>query len=593
MRGVCLAAALGAAVTLARAAEPLPESRAIAPGAFAPTWESLLAGYRCPEWFRDAKLGIWAHWGPQCVPEEGDWYARNMYLDGHVQHAAHQAKYGHPSEFGFMEICRRWSADRWEPEKLMDLFVAAGARYFVAMANHEDNFDAYDSRYQDWNSIRVGPRRDIVGIWANVARARGLRFGVSNHSSHAWHWFQTAYGYDAEGPMAGVRYDAHRLKPADGRGRWWEGLDPADLYGRPNIVMPDGLATAKAVREWHAANTLPWTEEPPPNDPEFVDKWFFRLQDLIDKYRPDFLYLDNTELPLGQAGLDIAAHFYNANARWHGGVHEAVLTAKGIRPERRGALVQDFERSIGGGGIQPLPFETGTCIGQWHYKKDLEYKSVRQVVQMFVDVVSKNGTLLLSIPQRGDGSIDEREVAFLEEFAAWTRVNGEGIFASRPWKVFGEGPTEVPRGRAGDGVLPYTSQDLRFTTKEGHLYVFVMTVPDGPVAVRALGRAAEFAELVADVCVVGSPEKVAWRQETEALVIERPASFPAEHVVAFRITLAPAEVAAGTAAARERFRAGGRVDAGPPNLRSRQIAERGSRAPVWLAAERRSFASRR
>jgi len=531
-------ATLLALLTLsARAAEPLPATRTLAPGPFQPTWESLTAGYRCPDWFRDAKLGIWAHWGAQCVPEEGDWYARNLYVQGNRQNLAHVAKYGHPSEFGFMEIYHLWKAERWEPEKLMQLYVAAGAKYFVAMANHEDNFDAYASRYHDWNSTRVGPKRDLIGDWARAARAAGLRFGVSNHSSHAWHWFQPAYGYDPEGPKAGVRYDAYRLTKADGVGQWWEGLDPRDLYGKPraDMVIPDGITSIAEARKWHDKHNLPWTEESPPGDPEFSDRWFFRLQDLVDRYQPDFLYLDNTELPLGQVGLDIAAHYYNAAAARNGGKLDAVLTAKGLRPERRPAVTQDFERSAPD-GIQELPFETGTCIGQWHYQQGLQYKSVAQVVRLLTDVVSKNGTLLLSIPQRGDGSIDEREVAFLEGLGAWMRVNGEGIYGSRPWTVYGEGPTKIPRGRAGDAAIPFTAEDFRFTTKDGKLYVFAMTPPAGPLAVKALGLGAPTGRRIARVELVGSAEPVRWRQDGAALYLEVPVRAPSADVVSWRVT---------------------------------------------------------
>ncbi len=519
------------------AADPLPAARAIAPGPFAPSWESLVENYQCPEWFRDAKLGIWAHWGAQCVPEEGDWYARNLYMQGHKQYAAHLQAYGHPADTGFMEIYHQWKAERWEPDQLMDLYVQAGAKYFVAMATHEDNFDAYNSRYHDWNSVKVGPKRDIIGTWAEAARSRGLRFGVSNHSSHTWHWYQTAYGYDAEGPRAGERYDAYRLKKSDGAGRWWEGLDPQDLYGKPSIVIPDGITTAEAAREWHDVNDLPWTEDPPPNQPEFADNWFFRVQDLIDQYDPDFLYLDNTELPLGQAGLDLAAHFYNANIARHGGKLDGVLTAKGLSKAHRPGVTQDYERSVSNGGIQPLPFETGTCIGQWHYKKDIEYKTVGQVVRMLVDVVSKNGTLLLSIPQRGDGTIDERERSFLHDLAAWTKVNGEGIFGSRPWLTFGEGPTQVPRGRAADAVIPYTQEDIRFTTKDGFLYAFVLHPPDSPVVIHSLGLAAEFGRRVTRISLVGSDEPVRWRQSDESLNIEAPSAEASENVISFKLTL--------------------------------------------------------
>jgi alpha-L-fucosidase len=534
---VVAAAALAAGLLRARqyATTPLPAERQIAAGPFQPTWESLSAHYQCPEWFRDAKFGIWAHWSAQCVPEQGDWYARSMYIQGTAPYDYHVAHYGHPSEFGFMELDHRWKAEHWDPERLMELYIAAGAKYFVALANHEDNFDCYDSKYHAWNSVNVGPQRDIVGIWARVARAHGLPFGVSNHSSHAWHWFQTAYGYDAKGPRAGVRYDAYRLTTADGKGKWWDGLDPQDLYGGPRIVIPDGFTSMKVAQAWHDAHDLPWTEAPPPDDPHFVNAWFFRLQDLIDKYDPDFLYLDNTELPLGQAGLDIAAHFYNANIARHGGRLEAVLTAKGLRPEHRRALVQDWERSVGD-GIQPHPFETDTCIGQWHYKKDIQYQTVGQVARILVDVVSKNGTLLLSIPQRGDGTIDEREVAFLQDMAAWMKVNGEGIFSSRPWKVYGEGPTQVPRGRAADQPLPYTQNDIRFTTRDGRLYMFVMAIPTEAIAVKSLGLAAGLAPPIAVVSLVGSNEPVRWKQDEDALRIEKPARMPSADVISFKVT---------------------------------------------------------
>ena len=519
------------------AAEPIPAERTIAAGPFKPVWESLTANYHCPEWFRDAKLGIWAHWGPQCVPEDGDWYARNMYFPGHKQQLDHNAKYGHPSEFGFMEIDHLWKAERWDPDKLMDLYVQAGAKYFVAMATHEDNFDAYNSRYHDWNSVRVGPMRDIIGDWAKAARAHGLRFGVSNHSSHAWHWFQTAYGYDPEGPKAGVRYDAFRLKKADGKGKWWEGLDPQDLYGkpRPDMVIPDGITTIKAAKEWHDKHSLPWTEKAPADDPQFTNGWFYRVKDLVDQYHPDFLYLDNTELPLEQAGLDLAAHYYNASLAWHGGKLDTVLTAKGLSDAHRPAVVQDFERSAPD-QLMPAPFETGTCIGQWHYQKDLPYKTIGQVLRIFVDVVSKNGTLLLSIPIRGEGTIDEREVAFLEKLGAWTKVNGEGIYGSRPWLVFGEGPTKIPRGRAGDAVIAFTPEDLRFTTKDGKLYIFLLTEPTGTTVVKSLGLEAPTGRRVKTIELVGSDEPLHWQQDAASVQIERPAKLPSADVISYRVT---------------------------------------------------------
>ena len=227
-----LLSALAGICILPAAAQTNFPPHVIAPGPFQPTWESLASQYQCPEWFRDAKFGIWAHWSAQCVPEQGDWYARKMYIQGDPDYEYHVAHYGHPSKSGFMEIDNLWRAEHWEPEKLMVLYKAAGAKYFVALANHHDNFDNYDSKYHAWNSVNVGPHRDIVGIWAKVARKQGLRFGVSNHSAHSWHWFQTAYGYDGEGPLAGVRYDAATLTKADGSGKWWDEIGRASCRER-------------------------------------------------------------------------------------------------------------------------------------------------------------------------------------------------------------------------------------------------------------------------------------------------------------------------------------------------------------------------
>jgi alpha-L-fucosidase len=518
--------------------------RQIAPGPFQPTWESLEKNYQCPEWFRDAKFGIWAHWSVQCVPEQGDWYARHMYIQGMPQYNYHVKTYGHPSKVGFMELDNLWKAEKWDPERLMALYKRAGAKYFVALANHHDNFDAYDSKYHAWNSVNVGPKKDIVGTWAKIARANGLRFGVSNHSAHAWHWFQTAYGYDGEGALAGVRYDAFTLTKADGQGKWWEGLDPQDLYTGRNIVMPDGISGAKAIQQWHEKNDRPWTELPPAMNPKFTETWFLRCQDLVDKYNPDLLYFDNIgDLPLGQAGLDIAAHFYNANKQRHDGKLEAVLNVKGLDDARRPAVVEDYERGSSD-VIQAAPWQTDTCIGDWHYNRGLfeqhRYKSVAQVVRMLVNIVSKNGNLLLSIPVRGNGTIDEDEVAFLEGMAKWMEVNGEGIFGTRPWTIFGEGPAKPAGGMFNENRAAYGEQDIRFTRKGNMLYAFCMAVPTKDVRIKSLGKSSTVSSSeVSTVQLLGSDEKLSWTQEADALAIRCPAKMPCEHAITFRIAMAP------------------------------------------------------
>jgi alpha-L-fucosidase len=502
-------------------------------GSYSPTWESLAKNYQCPQWYRDAKFGIWAHWDAQCVPEDGDWYARNMYIQGMPQYQDHLKRYGHPTQAGFMEIENLWHAEHWDPEKLIKLYKRAGAKYFVALANHHDNFDCYDSTYHEWNSVRVGPHKDIVGIWEKVARENGLYFGVSNHSSHAWHWFQTAYGYDVTGPLAGVRYDAFHLTKADGKGKWWDGLDPQDLYGGPNIVIPAGFTSIAAMQKWHWDHDGHWYEDS--RDTKFVQNWALRCQDLLDKYHPDFLYFDDTELPFGQTGLDIAAHFYNSNSAVHDGHLTAVMTAKHLQPAHRSAMVEDYERGFAD-DIQPLPWQTDTCIGDWHYQKNIQYKSVAQVVKMLVDVVSKNGNLLLSIPVRGDGTIDDHEMKFLAGLTRWMDIDGQGIFASRPWKIYGEGPTHVTGGMFNEGGVRYTASDIRFTTKNGDLYIFVMGVPNTDITIHSLGSAAPFSHAIGHITLLGSDEKIQWKQTPDALVIQKPAHAPQVETITFKAT---------------------------------------------------------
>ena len=507
---------------------------------FEPTWESLAANYRAPEWFRDAKLGLWAHWSAQCVPEQGDWYARKMYIQGERDYDHHLRNYGHPSQSGFMEIDNLWTAERWQPEALMRRYVAAGAKYFVALANHHDNFDNYTSRHHAWNSVNIGPKKDIVGIWSRLARRAGLKFGVSNHSGHAWNWMQTAYGYDAEGPLVGVRYDAYRLKKSDGVGKWWEGLDPQELYAGPSIVIPDGITSVAEMHAWHDTHDQFSAEIAPPQNPEFVRRWTLRCLDLMDSYNPDLVYFDNWDLPLGQAGLDVTAHYYNTNMARNGGRLECVVNGKNLSELRRHALVEDVERGLRT-DIMPTPWQTDTCIGDWHYDRSIyeehRYKTVTWVVHALCDIVSKNGNLLLNIPLRGDGSIDSDEEKFLDGLAAWMAVNSDAIFATRPWRSFGEGPSRAPGGQYNENKHQFAAADIRFTQKNGTLYALVLGWPDGGrVQIATLAEGGQYSQgSIARVELLGSSEPLTFRRDTGGLNIALPQSRNGEIAYALKI----------------------------------------------------------
>lgn len=519
----------------------------IATGKFKPTLQSL-ASYEVPDWFRDAKFGIWAHWGAQCAPEEGDWYGRYMYQQpdsgktgGDYQYQIDH--YGHPSQDGFKDVINTWKAENWNPEKLIALYKKAGAKYFVAMANHHDNFDNYASTYQPWNSVNLGPKKDLIDGWAKAARKAGLRFGVSNHSSHAWHWYQVAYGYDTWGPYKNIPYDGWLTK-ADGKGKWWEGYDPQDLYGGARYAPPKGLDT-KEYKAWYKDHDR-WYEEIPPNDNGYSLKWFLRTQELVDKYKPDLLYFDDTGLPLEQYGLDIAAHFYNANTTWHNGKNEAVINVKKWFDDKRKSIVLDIERGKND-TLDASPWQTDDCIGQWHYNKHSGYKSVQNVVTFLIDIVSKNGNLMLSIPVRSDGTIDSTEIKFLEGMGNWMDVNSEAIYGTRPWKIYGENPKPVMEESAKDDPnnpgaklmqvkrVPLSAKNVRYTTKNGNLYVFLLAVPSEDITIRTLGTDAKLAGEIASIQLLGSKEKLVWHQSGEALTIIKPDRFYSKYSVCFKI----------------------------------------------------------
>jgi len=509
----------------------------------AASWQSLADSYQVPDWFRDAKFGIWAHWGPQCQPEFGDWYGRLMYAEGKLPwsknespYEHHLRHYGHPSRAGFIDIIGQWKAEKWDPAYLLKRYQEAGARYFMAMANHHDNLDLFDSAHHAWNSVNVGPRRDIIGTWEKLVRQTDLKFAVSNHSSHAWHWWQTAYGYDTQGPMKGRRYDAYWLRKHHGKGKYWEGLDPQELYTGPTYVPPAGIESPEAMWAWHDKRDGQWIQDVPPGRRAFADKWLLRQIDLVEKYRPDMVYFDDHQLPFGQTGLDAVAHFYRKSMEWRG--EPGVVTAKRLTELQTRGIVQDVERGFVG-GMMKQPWQTDTCIGSWHYDRPLYerngYMSAKKVIQRLADVVSKNGNLMLNIPVRGDGSIDEKEEAILDQIAAWNARNGEAIFATRPWRIFGEGPTKPPTGHMGEGeAKAFVAQDLRFTTKSGALYAIFLDWPEGEVAVTSLGRNALGGAAIEQVQLLGGAV-LEFRHDPDALRLRLPPGTAGAFVPAVRI----------------------------------------------------------
>ena len=478
----------------------------LAPGPFTPDYASLKA-YRCPEWYQDAKFGMWAHWGPQGVDEIGDWYARNMYIQGKGTYDYHLAHHGHPSVAGYKDIIPLWNAENFDPDHLISLYKKAGAKYFVSMACHHDNFDLWNSKYHRWNAVNMGPHKDIVGLWRAAALKQGLRFGVSEHMAPSYKWFSVAHGADATGPLAGVPYD---------------GNDPQnyDLYG------------PKPEKMWGEGAEL-WQESGMPD--AWKLEWFKRVRDVLDNYRPDYVYSDYGNVPFRhEVGWKLLANYYNKSIADHGGKLEAVYTGKG---DTERTYVRDFE-SGAAGDAQPEPWQMDWCINSFFYFRDTKerpYRTADTVIRLLMDVVSKNGNLLLSIPQKPDGTIDAEEEKILADLAAWMEINGEAIFSTRPFKTYGEGPTAIKNFRVK--TLPYTPEDIRFTTKGNVLYATTLGLPRDTVTVRAL-KSGSFTGQgeIGDVRLLGCAEKLSWSRGTEGLVIKLPTETPNQIALVFKIT---------------------------------------------------------
>lgn len=484
-------------------------------GPFQGTRESLRA-YKAPDWFRDAKFGIWAHWGPQSAPEFGDWYARNMYIEGHRQYKYHLQKYGHPSRFGFKDIIPTWKAEKFDAEALMALYRKAGAKYFVSMGVHHDNFDLWNSKHNSWNSVKMGPNKDIVGLFAKAARRQGMKFGVSEHLAVSYNWFQTSHGADKEGPYKGVPYD---------------GANPkfASLY-----------------HETHDAPKRAWEESNVPL--KWKRHWYARIKDVLDQYEPDLLYTDGP-IFFEEWGLSLTAHLYNMSAKKNGGRVETVYTNKSKADCPQGLCILDLERGVVD-RIWDSPWQTDTCVGHWNYDQEAKYKSPKIVIDMLVDIVSRNGNLLLNFPLPSSGMLDDEELKILDEITEWMAVNSEAIYGTRPWKTFGSGPQAGNTGATRQGTSDHHvaqafnertrkelgPQDVRYVRKGAALYAFSMGWGAREVVFPELAMGGQHqAGKIRNVSLLGFKGQLKWAQEAGGLKVELPAEKPSDHAVAFRI----------------------------------------------------------
>jgi alpha-L-fucosidase len=472
---------------------PLP----VAAGPYSADWVTLGRTYTAPAWWRDAKFGAWSHWDPQSMPEQGDWYARGMYVEGRPQYEYHVKHFGHPSEYGYKEICKNWVIDRWNPEALMNLYREMGARYFMAMGCHHDNFDCYDSKYQPWNSVQVGPKVDIVGTWQKIARRQGMRFGIGFHDTppRTWGQFMTArYASDKKGPMKGVPYDALQTV-LNGNGEWWEGMDPADFYGPAHT----------AVDPLHSP---------------FANQFMWRVDDAITKYHPDVIYFDEhagdsqvdmgVHMGLGFLAPQLIANYYNKSLQWNHGKMEAVVNLKGVGGrynsfQNSPELLPDVDRSLVKSSeaviepeIMAYPFQTETSIADWHYNTGQKYLDSHSVIRLLMQNVCRNGTMLLNLTQHGRGDLDPEVVRIARDAGAYLKVNGEAVYSSRPFEVYGE-------------------ENVCYTRNKGNVYATLLDWDGTPVTLKALRAGGATLGKVSKVELLGSPVSLKFVQDDQGL----------------------------------------------------------------------------
>jgi len=495
-------------------------------GKFTPDWNNLGA-WECPEWYENAKFGIWAHWGPQCEAEDGDWYARFMYYKDSGQYNWHVSHFGDPSVFGLKDLCNAWKAEKWNPDSLIKLYKSVGAQYFMTLGDHHDNLDLWNSPYQEWNTVNVGPKRDIVKGWSDACKKYGLPLGVSIHASHAWTWLEPSQSFDGNLTKA----DGYTLN-ADGSEKWWKGLDPQELYAQNHAHSTgwDKSGTIHSQWAWGNGASLP--------SEAYKMKLQNRVLELINDYDPAMLYFDDTVLPFygcdDSIGLNILAHYYNHSAKEHNGTPQCVVMGKILNEQQKEAMLWDIERGAPD-KTQTKHWQTCTCIGDWHYSQSVYnnngYKSAETVIRMLVDIVSKNGNLLLNIPVRGNGTIDDKELTILKGIKAWMDVNKSSIYGTRPWKVYGEGPTAAaanPINSQGfNEGTNYSSKDIRFVQRNDTLFATIMVWPS--LTKYTIGSLAAtspyFSGKVKSVSLLGYGP-LSYAMGNDGLTVELPATHP-------------------------------------------------------------------
>ena len=523
----------------------------VAAGPFEPTWESIEKNYPGePSWLRDAKFGIWVHFGPQSAGESGDWYARKLYTEGTTAYKNHLKKYGHPSEAGYKEVLRDWNPTKLDPAALTKIYQDAGARFLMIQGVHHDNYDMWNSKYQPWNSVNIGPKRDFIGEWAKACRANGMHYGVTFHHEYTWWWWQTAFGSDNEGPKKGVPYDGN-LTLADGKGKWWEGYDPRLLYGINLREYKD--VARKAASEWTPTPAGIFT-----NHLEYAKwyatQWALRMMDVVEHYDPDFIYTDGTvQGPFTGNGTGtglkanamqtVIADYYNRTLKKRGVVNTFSIVK--FRNKTNGT-VNTEEFGVPAEIKTDQPWIAEAPVGDWFYAPGFTYDS-GMMIRYIIEAIARDGNAALCISILPDGTLDEGSIKMLKEVGTWMQRSGEAVYGSHAWTIPGEGEQVngklkmLPGGALNrkHADFKFNAQDILFTIgKNGSLYAFCMNIPapGAQLKIKSLGTSARFfSKPIKNVKLLGYNGKLQWKLEADGLAITCPVKMTFATSVVFKI----------------------------------------------------------
>jgi len=479
---------------------------------FQANWESL-SKYQCPDWFRDAKFGIFIHWGVYSVPAfNSEWYPRNMYYQESDEYKHQVNKYGPLNKFGYKDFIPMFKAEKFDATQWVDLFKKAGAKYIVPVAEHHDGFAMYNTSLSRWNAVNMGPKRDVVGELADATKKAGLIFGLSSHRIEHW-WFMNG------GRM--IKSDVQDPQYEDFYG-------PAKIYDPKVDTLVNNLKPADDD-DPYGGNRMTMT-------PEFMNDWLLRCTELVNKYQPQLFWFDwwIQQPELEPYRKTFAAYYYNHASQWGKGV---VINYKyNSFPDN--VAVYDIERGSSRAS-KKYPWQTDTSIGKksWGYIDGEENKTPNELIDLLIDIVSKNGNMLLNVGPKADGTITPEQTAVLLAMGKWLNINGEGIYGTRPWDVAEEGVTQAADGAFSDGKpINYTAQDFRFTSKGNDVYVFCLDIPkDKKLIIKSLSLKSTNGKKISGIELLGSAEKIIWSQKQDALVIETSKAMPYEYAIGYKV----------------------------------------------------------